>query len=355
MTGVVGTTEGGRLYVELALGLMREIADKYKTVSVIGMAKNAGKTTALNYLIAQAEDDGLRLGISSTGRDGESEDVVTGTDKPRIFLPEDSLVVTASGIYELSDAGLEILSMTDHASPLGRILICRVAEAGFVQTAGPVTTAGQKEVCAFMLASGARIVLIDGAIDRKSIASPEASDGIILATGAVLSRSLTKVAEETGFAVEILGLPEFKDEGIRSAIEENPGSILVFGEDNVKMLPDKTGLTPGMGISREITAETRCVYLPGALTAGLIASVDSSLLGGLEFIVRDSTKVFIDRSSWRRFKARGLRVSVLSGVEIAAVTVNPKAPEGYSFDSRALIDAVKRVVGDLPVIDVRSE
>ena len=336
------------------MGLMNDISSKYKTVSVVGMAKNAGKTTALNYLIAQAEDEGLRLGISSTGRDGESEDVVTGTSKPRIYLPEDSLVVTASEIYDLSDAGLEILQMTDHSSPLGRIMICRVAEGGFVQTAGPVTTAGQKEICAFMLASGAEIVLIDGAIDRKSIAAPDASDGIILATGAVLSRSMTRVAEETGFAAEVLGLPELKNERIKIDISENYDSILVFSEDAVKILPDKTGLAPGLSISREISGDTRCVYLPGALTGSLIASVDPSLLAGLEFVVRDSTKVFADRNSWRQFKAKGLRVSVMSGVEIAAVTVNPQSPEGYSFDSAALIDAVKRVVGDLPVIDVRS-
>jgi hypothetical protein len=201
---------------------------------------------------------------------------------------------------------------------------------------------------------GAEMILIDGAIDRKSIASPEASDGVILSTGAVLSRSLTKVAEETGFAVEVLGLPELKNDRIRSDIGKNYDSILIFSEDSFKILPYKTGLSPGISISKEITEKTRCVYMPGALTNSLIASVDPSLLDGMEFIVRDSTKVFADRNSWKQFKARGLSVSVISSMEIAAVTVNPKAPEGYSFDSKALVDAVKRVVGDLPVIDVCS-
>ena len=55
---------------------------------------------------------------------------------------------------------------------------------------------------------------IDGAIDRKTIASPETSDAIILATGAVLSRSMKKVVEETAHVVHLYGLPEFDEDGM---------------------------------------------------------------------------------------------------------------------------------------------
>ena len=33
------------------MGFIADIQKKYKTVSIVGMAKNAGKTTALNYLL----------------------------------------------------------------------------------------------------------------------------------------------------------------------------------------------------------------------------------------------------------------------------------------------------------------
>lgn len=62
-----------------------------KTISIVGMAKNAGKTTALNYLIEEAIDEGVLLGITSTGRDGEMQDLVTGTEKPRVYLDQDML------------------------------------------------------------------------------------------------------------------------------------------------------------------------------------------------------------------------------------------------------------------------
>lgn len=52
-----------------------------KSMSIVGMCKNAGKTTMLNWLLAHT---GRRqvLGLTSIGRDGESTDVVTGTESP---------------------------------------------------------------------------------------------------------------------------------------------------------------------------------------------------------------------------------------------------------------------------------
>ena len=164
--------------------LLRELSTKYKTLSIVGMSKNAGKTTALNYLIEEAMDEGIKLGVTSTGRDGETQDLVTGTEKPRVYLDEGSLVAVPSFLYEMSDAGLEVIKRTDYSTAIGTLLICRVREAGYVQVAGPVINAEQKMLCEDMLREGCDLVLIDGAIDRKTIASPDTSDAIILATGA---------------------------------------------------------------------------------------------------------------------------------------------------------------------------
>ena len=84
------------------MGLLHELSTKYKTLSIVGMAKNAGKTTALNYLIEEAIDEGIVLGITSTGRDGETQDLVTGTEKPRVFLEEDMLVAVPALLYDMA-------------------------------------------------------------------------------------------------------------------------------------------------------------------------------------------------------------------------------------------------------------
>ena len=73
-----------------------------RTMSIVGMCKNAGKTTMLNWLLEQGRLQGT-LGLTSIGRDGESTDVVTGTEKPGIFVREGTLIATAQDMLRLGD------------------------------------------------------------------------------------------------------------------------------------------------------------------------------------------------------------------------------------------------------------
>ncbi|MDR2133268.1 MAG: hypothetical protein LBP30_07995, partial [Clostridiales Family XIII bacterium] len=175
------------------MGFLLDAVGEHKIVSVVGMAKNTGKTTTLGVLIEEARDAGVRLGITSTGRDGETEDLVTGTAKPKVFLPEGAMATIPTELYAFADAGLEILRMTDYGTALGRVMICGAVSEGYAQVAGPVSATGQMGVCAEMLALGADRILIDGAVDRRSVAAPRASDAVILATGAALSGRVSEV------------------------------------------------------------------------------------------------------------------------------------------------------------------
>ena len=66
--------------------MLFELVAPYTTLCLAGMCKNAGKTTALNALIRGARARGVSLALTSIGRDGEREDLVTGTNKPPIYL-----------------------------------------------------------------------------------------------------------------------------------------------------------------------------------------------------------------------------------------------------------------------------
>jgi hypothetical protein len=334
--------------------LLRDIATEYKIVSVVGMAKNTGKTTTLNALISEAPEEGIRLGVTSAGRDGETEDLVTGTEKPKIFLPEGAIVTIPTELYAFADAGLEILRMTDYRTALGRVMLCEVADAGYAQVAGPVSATGQMGICAEMLALGAETVLIDGAVDRRSVAAPRASDAVILATGAALSGRMSEVAAETAHVIELYGLPTLCDEAALLEIAKHAEEkrVLCLGGEN-KVLRLKTGLGAGSRIGEEIDEDSRYICLPGALTKGLAEGIPAHLLRSAAFVVTDPTKIFMDRRTWRRLRDKGLRVFVLSGVKIAAITVNPYSPAGFSFDGGALIEAIAAMAGGIPVVDVR--
>ena len=333
---------------------LSELSQKYKTISIVGMAKNAGKTTALNYLIEEAMDEGLVLGITSTGRDGESTDLVTGTDKPRVFLDTDTIVSVPTQLYDLADAGLEILKMTEYGSSIGQIMLCRVVNSGYVQIAGPVINASHQKMCEEMLDLGAELVLIDGAIDRKSIAAPGTSDAIILSTGAVLSRSMKKVIEETAHTVGLYRLPCLEDGEDKDKIIEHLGEerLMIAGGGEIRMLDRTTGLGAGKFLDGQIDESTEYIYVPGAFTQSVVADINPKKLKNITFVLKDPTKIFIDSIAWGQLRKKGLTVKVLENIQVAAITVNPSAPGGYAFEHEDLLRGMQAAIPDIPVIDV---
>ena len=66
--------------------------------AITGISKNAGKTSFLNQLIPGLA--GKKLGIMTTGRDGETTDAVFGNRKPAVKLPAGGLFTTTSGVLE---------------------------------------------------------------------------------------------------------------------------------------------------------------------------------------------------------------------------------------------------------------
>ena len=74
----------------------------------------------LNWLLEQGKLQGV-LGLTSIGRDGESTDIVTGTEKPGIFVREGTLIATAKDMLRLGDITKEILMTTGIPTPLGEV------------------------------------------------------------------------------------------------------------------------------------------------------------------------------------------------------------------------------------------
>lgn len=337
------------------MSLLSQLMQTYKTLSIVGMTKNSGKTTTLNYLIRKAMDEGIVLGITSTGRDGESTDLVTETEKPRVYLVAGTIVSVPRQLYELSEAGLEIISMTNYSTALGQIMLCRVADSGHVQIAGPVNTKDQKEICGEMFGYGVELMLIDGAVDRRSIAAPDASDAIILTTGAVLSHSMKRVIEKTAHIVRLYQLPVLENVKVRDLILQSIKSerIILIKGNKAEVSDLRTGLLGGNFLDEAIDGETDYIYIPGALTNRVISDIHPSKMRRVEFILKDPTKIFIDVISWQQLEKKGVKVKVLKNIKVAALTINPYSPAGYSFEYEAFLTAMRNAVEGIPVIDVK--
>lgn len=321
------------------------------------MAKNTGKTVTLNCLIEEAIDEGVTIGITSIGRDGESLDLVTETEKPKIFLEEGSLVATTTDLLPLGDAKIEIVNVTDYRTPLGAIVIGRIVDSGYVQVAGPQTVSEAKKVSNMMLNLGAEFVIIDGALDRMSSAAPSVSEGTILSTGATLSRDMNKVIEETLHVVNLFKLDEVEDERARAIIEEimESGKVSIIDEDyNVEELNIKTALNCGNIIGDHIREDSKYVVLPGSLVKNTVKDFyqTTKKYKDVTLVVKDGTKIFIEPKDWMRFMKYGIKVKVLNRINLIAITTNPYAPQGYYFDSREFLNKMKNYITDVPVLDV---
>ena len=311
---------------------------------MLGMCKNAGKTTALCRLIREyAEAGGAPCALTSIGRDGESRDLVTGTDKPPIYLYEGMLAATAEQLLPLCDVSREILATTGLYTSLGEVVIFRAKSDGFVQLAGPAIVEHLRPLRQLFASFGAGSVLIDGALSRKSPASG-ATDGVcVLSTGASLHRDLDRVVAETAFAAELLTLPE------AALPAPAQGRITLFRPDGTaEALVSPADLPRATG---ERTLSFSGALTDSALKPLLQSSVDKA---GLQILVRDGSCLMLRRETYEAFKARGVRFAVQHSTRLAAVTVNAVSAGGWVFDRMEFLEKMRAAVA-APVLDVMLE
>jgi hypothetical protein len=297
--------------------------DGVRTLSIVGMCKNAGKTTVLNWLLSRSR---VRvLGLTSIGRDGESTDVVTGTEKPGIFVSEGTLIATAKDMLALSDVTQEIVYTTGIPTPLGEVVLVRARSAGSVQLAGPSITSQLKTVSDLFFSLGAEQTIIDGALGRKSLGARSVAEGVILCTGASYDMRMEKVVSDTANSFRLMNLK--KAERV-PAESEKP---LV---DTLK--------------------ETGEALIPGALTdAAVVPLLKNGVLKNARLVVRDPSKVLLSPDTLDKLAIRNVSLETIEAAKVLCVTVNPVSAYGWKFDADAFLSAMTAAV-DVPVINVKE-
>ena len=331
-------------------------AGRYQSIAVMGLAKNTGKTVTMNQIIDESMEDAVPLGLTSIGRDGEKIDVVTRTDKPPIYAPAGTILATAEGTLSNAEAKLEVLKTIPFSTPMGDIVIARVRTGGNVELAGADSNTQIKATMDVMRDFGAGLILVDGALDRVTTASPAITDAAILATGAALHRDMDKTIERTSHLVEMFKLTRTENMEIHNlsvSIVEDRKIALIDDDHTVHLLPLKTGLDAGRSIASAVTDNTRAIVLGGALSSNMLRDITASVreLSGLYFIVGDCTKIFLQSQEYKNFSRRGGLLRVVNPANLLAVTVNSFSPRGYCYDAGEFLAKMGRAVSPLPVFD----
>ena len=143
----------------------------HPVITVIGMAKNTGKTTTLNRLISDAESMGRRVGLVSTGRDGEKTDVFTGRQKPSIYAQRGTYFAATEASLGACEAKTQLKATTQCLTSIGKVVIAEVTEPGAVEICGPGTVDEKLDMVEQLREEySVKNVLIDGSINRMAIA-----------------------------------------------------------------------------------------------------------------------------------------------------------------------------------------
>lgn len=335
--------------------LLERIYPEFKIVSIVGTSKNAGKTVTLNEIINQADQSGVSLGLISTGRDGERKDVLTRTEKPAIFVKKGTIVTTTENLIKDNKAGLEILEVTAYNTPMGRVIIAKVREDGFIEISGPHSSHSIRQVCEEMQKYGAELVLIDGSLDRRASAAPYISEGTILATGAALARSMATVIDKTLHVVETYSIEPVEDIEAREIardIIENGRVGIINKDDSYRYLEMETSLLSGKEMASEIDDDSAYVVLSGSATAETLKELLSSAKGEYKVVVRDPTRIFIPKKDLLILKRLGLNLRTVDSINIISITINPFSPEGYYFESEEFLKRMRQAIPNIPVFDV---
>lgn len=326
-----------------------QIADDIKSIAVVGMQKNTGKTETLNWLVRYFEKTGATIGLTSIGIDGETIDQVTDTAKPEITVAPGTLFVTSERHFRMKAFAAEILAVSSMRTALGRLVTARALSFGKILLSGPAQTGWLKDCIAELQDYGAKRTLVDGALFRMSSASPAVADALVLATGAALTINFSELVKKTLHAVNIINLPVSLER--ESFVNCDDGLWIVTEQAEVVKLNSQTALSIDKNDLKEI-AVARTLYISGAVTDSLLKHLLKQKKIP-EIVVRDFAKIFVSVENFERLRARGVGVSVLNSSRLLAVTVNPWSPSGYTLDSERIVAELSDRIA-VPVFDVRK-
>lgn len=361
-----------------SVALARMVAEaRISRLSLVGLAKNAGKTTATNALLQALLGEHLyeasELALTSLGLDGEAVDALTGLPKP-CYVPQAGLLVATTGDLlrraEGEGARFERLQQLPGRTALGPVFLARVKQPGRVVIAGPTLLRDLRATLDQFGTVGVKLGIVDGAINRLGAAAPTITDACILCTGASVAATPELAARRSINVFKRLVTPQSTHaDAYMNENLQTQARLLRFSPNRPESQPvSYDGIAELEDEARWIADQMRneeegavVCFLHGALTEELTCALLACLARQAsarqsELVVEDATKIFCHPVTLSRLAARGLNVRVARSMRVLAITMNPYTPE-YSCTPQHFLDALSRELPECcsPVIDVVSD
>ena len=324
---------------------------KYRSLSIVGLEKNTGKTVCLNYLLQRLDALHVGAAVTSIGVDGEQADSLYSTAKPEIRLYEGMQFVTSERHYAQRQLVSRLIAVDERRTALGKLVTAEVICPGKVLLSGAATTALLRQQIDQASRRGVQLTVVDGALSRLSLASPTVTDAMILATGAAVSPNLQQLISKTRFVFRLINLPEAED-GIKEQLNAIESGLWAIDSDGiVHNLNIPSAFLLGND-NNNLFRYGNTLFASGAVSDRLLRYLCTTPhIKDIVLIVRDFTKLFITPEVYAEYCRRGGRIEVLQRSHLVAICFNPTSPQGYRLHSAEACQALSEAL-QTPVYDV---
>lgn len=326
---------------------------KYKSLSIVGLEKNTGKTECLNYVLRRLKDTGRQIALTSIGIDGETVDQVKNTHKPEIELQEGTIFLTSEMHYSQKHIVSEVMDVSEQHTSLGRLITARAKGTGKVLISGPADTTWLKTIIKDMASLNVDHTIVDGALSRLSLGSPAVTESIVLATGAAVSCNIPQLVKKTKFVYDLINIEEYET-SIKDELINISQGIWAIDADGVLHDLDIPSVFLLEKNKDKLFNHGTVIYVTGAISDKLLNLLRiQKNVKDIVLVVKDFTKIFVTPLAYNAYLKRGGQIKVLMRTNLIAVTVNPVSPDGYVLDSETLRKSMTEAL-QIPVYDIKK-
>ena len=329
---------------------------RHKSLSIVGLDKNTGKTVCLNYVLRRLHEMGVRTAVTSIGIDGEQTDAVFATAKPEITLYEGMRFITSEKHYLQRRLVSQLLEVDSQRTSLGQLVTGEVLCQGKVLLSGAATTEKLRQQIEHFGAQDIDLTIVDGALSRLSLASPTVTEAMILATGAAVSPNLQQLISKTRFVYRLIGLNEVSESTRWAFREATQGLWALDSEGIAHDLGIASVFLLGKDSSIDLFRYGTTLFASGAISDRLLKFLSTQkCIKETVLIARDFTKFFVTPEVFYDFQKKGGTILVLQRSHLEAICLNPTSPHGYTLNSAEacaqLSDALQTPVFDVMKIE----
>lgn len=315
---------------------------KYKSISFVGMEKNAGKTQTLNYVLSRLRTFSKTIALTSIGVDGETTDIVTNTSKPEIEIYPNTTFITSQALYPQREIVSAIEEVSNQTTALGRLIKAKAITQGKILLGGPSDTVSLKKLIE-KLEKNTDLILVDGALSRKSFGSPSITQAMILSTGASLSASLNVVVKKTKFIYQMTQLPQYEGKHAEQ-LQQIENGIYAITDEGIIDLKIPSLMMIDKYKDKIFDSGTK-LFIAGALNDKFVQFLKiQKNIQDIEIIIKDFTKIFAQEDNVLQYLNKGGKIKVLDKANLIAITANPISPTGYHFNNEEMLEALRREI-----------